>query len=195
MNGLEKDVLEYVALAYASIGRVIDRLTTFGGQSEVTSSTQALLALDGTVGRPSFQISPIQLEFLINNRFSVPQIAQLLGVSVSTIRCHMLSFNMSICATYSFMSDLDGIASDMQQQFPSRGNRQMYGYLLSQNIRVQYSHVRESQSRVDPDGSMVRQLLTLRCRSYSVHGPQHLWHIDGHHKLIRLELLCCFVNV
>ena len=84
MNGPQKDVLEYVALFYASIGRVIDRLTTFGGQSDVISSTQALLVFDDTVGRPSFQISPIQLEFLINNRFSVPQIAQLLGVSVST---------------------------------------------------------------------------------------------------------------
>ena len=71
----------------------------------------------------------------------------------------------------------------------------MYGYLLSQNIRVQYSHVRESQNRVDPDGSMMRQLLTLRRMSYFVHGPQNLWHIDGHHKLIRLELLCCFINV
>ena len=133
MNGLEKDVLEYVALAYASIGCVIDRLTTFGGQSEVISSTQALLVLDGTVGQHSFQISPVQLEFLINNRFSVPQIAQLLGVSVSTIRRRMLSFNMSIRATYSFISDtdLDGIVSDMQQQYPNWGNRQMYGYLLS----------------------------------------------------------------
>ena len=103
----------------------------------------------------------------------------------------MLSFNMSIRATYSFISDtdLDGTVSDMQQQFPNWGNRQMYGYLFSQNIRVQYSHVRQSQSRVDPDGSMMTQLLTLRRRSYSVRGPQHLWHIDGKLKLIRLELL------
>ena len=107
MNGLENDVLEYFAPAYASIGCVIDRLTTFGSQSEVISSTQALLVVDGTVGRPSFQISPIQLEFLINNSFSVPQIAQLLGVSVSTIRRRMLSFNMSIRTTYSFISDTD----------------------------------------------------------------------------------------
>ena len=116
MNGLEKNVLEYVALAYASIGHIIDRLTTFGGQSEVISSTQALLVLDGIVGRPSFQISPIQLEFLINNRFSVPQIAQLLGDFVSSIRRRMLSFNMSIRATYSFISDtdLDRIVSEIQ---------------------------------------------------------------------------------
>ena len=99
--------------------------------------------------------------------------AQLLGVSVSTIRRHMLSFNISICATYSLISDtdLDGIVSDVQQQFPNWGNRQMYGYLFSQNIRVQYSRVGELQSRVDPDGSMMRQLLTLRRRSYSVSGP------------------------
>ena len=65
----------------------------------------------------------------------------------------------------------------------------MYGYLLSLNIRVQFSRVRESQSRVDPEGSMMRRLFSLRRRSYSVCGPQHLWHIDGHHKLIRLVYL------
>ena len=36
----------------------------------------------GAVGRPSFDVSPDQLTFLIDNQFSVPQIADMIGVSV-----------------------------------------------------------------------------------------------------------------
>jgi hypothetical protein len=52
-------------------------------------------------------------------------------------------------------------------------------------MRVQFHRVRESQSRIDPEGSMLRRLQYLRRRYYSVRGPQHLWHVDGNHKLIR----------
>ena len=62
----------------------------------------------------------------------------------------------------------------------------MYGHLISLGIRVPFYRVRELQRRVDPEGSMMRRLNNLRRRSYSVPGPQHLWHIDGNHKLIRL---------
>ena len=61
----------------------------------------------------------------------------------------------------------------------------MYGYLLNRGMRVQFHRVRESQSRIDPEGSMMRRLQYLRRRCYSERGPQHLWHVDGNHKLIR----------
>ena len=108
-----------------------------------------------------------------------------MGVSVSTIRRRMSASNMSIRATYSALTDeeLDQqLVISVQQCFPNWGNRQMYGHL---NVRVQFHRVRESQSRIDPEGTMMRRLQHLKRRSYSVRGPQHLWHIDGHHKLIR----------
>lgn len=107
-----------------------------------------------------------------------------MGVSVSTIRRRMSDFNLSIRATYSPITDEQLVAS-AQQQFPNWGNRQMYGYLLNHGMRVQFNHVRESQSQIDPEGSMMRRLQYLHRRCYSVHGPQHLWHVDGNHKLIR----------
>ena len=191
LNGPEREALQFVGQGYASIGHMVDRLTAFGSQAMDMPPPQACVVLDGTVGRPSFQIFPTQLEFLINNRFSVPQIAQLMDVSVSTIRRRMQTFNLSIRATYSSITneELDELVSRMQEQFPNWDNRQMYGYLLSLNIRVQFSRVRESQNRVDTEGSKMRRLFSLRRRSYSVCGTQHLWHIDGHHKLIRLVYL------
>ncbi len=115
--------------------------------------------------------------------FSVPQIAQLLRVSKRTIRRRMSQFGLSIRSTYSQLSDdqLDEVVCAIQQQFLYSGNRQMYGHLVSRGIRVQYHRVRESQSRIDPEGK------TLKQRTYSVEVPQHLWHIDGNHKLIRYK--------
>ena len=153
----------------------------------VTSQCSAQVAIAGGVGRPAFEIPRGQLQFLIESRFSVPQIAQLLGVPISTVRRRMSSYNLSIRSTYSPMTDdqLDELVAAVQQQFPNWGNRQMYGHLVSHGIRIPFSRVRESQSRVDPEGCMLRRLRNLRRRTYSVQGPQHLWHIDGNHKLIR----------
>lgn len=184
-QGSERSTLQCMAKAFSAMCEVVDTLTAFG--SQYVPPAEASIVVDGRVGRPSFHIPPSQLQFLIDSRFSVPQISRLMGVSVSTIRRRMSTFNLSIRATYSSITDeqLDEIVAGMQVQFPNWGNRQMYGYLISQNIRLQFSRVRESQSRVDPEGSIMRRLTTLRRRIYSVRGPQHLWHVDGHHKLIR----------
>lgn len=184
----EKEALDDLARAYAAISKLVDSLPNI---STGAISFQASIVLDGNVGRPSFDIPLSQLQYLIDNRFSVPQIAQMMNVSVSTIRRRMSVYNLYIQDTYSVLSDeeLDVIVTTKQQEFPNWGNRQMYGYLISRNIRVQFHRVRESQSRVDPEGSIMRRLQYLHRRSYSIPGPQHLWHIDGHHKLIRYILL------
>ena len=59
----------------------------------------------GLVGRPSFEISYEQLSYLIENRFSVPQIADMIGVSVRTVRRRMSDFSFSIRAQYSSLTD------------------------------------------------------------------------------------------
>ena len=117
----------------------------------------------------------------------MPQIARIIGVSVSTIRRRMSEYNLSILDTYSTIndSDLDSLIAEMQTQFPGWGNRQMYGCLVSHGIRVQFQRVRESQRRIDPVGSIMRRLNCIHRRQYSVPGPRHLWHMDGNHKLVR----------
>ena len=179
-NG-EREALPIVAEAYSRMVQVLEDC-----ELAVPESSQALVILDGHVGRPRFNIPFRQLEHLVSSNFSVPQIAGIVNVSVRTIRRRMLEYNLTIRGTYSNMSDveLDEIA-EVQQQFPSWGNRQMYGYFVSRGIRLQFERVRESQCRVDPEGSMLRRLHHLRRRRYCVHGPQHLWHLDGNHKLIR----------
>ena len=87
----------------------------------VTSQCSAQVVIASGVGRPAFEIPRGQLQFLIESRFSVPQIAQLLGVSISTVHRRMSSYNLSICSTYSPMTDdqLDELVAAVQQQFPT----------------------------------------------------------------------------
>ena len=161
--------------------RSIDELRTY---FETGSLHPVQPVQTGLVGRPSFEVSSDQLSFLVENGFSVPQMADMIGVSVRTIRRSMSEFGLSIRAQYS-NSELDRIVSEMQAQFPLCSTRQMQGHLLSRGYCIQQSHIRESQRRVDPDGAIIRRLHVLNRREYSVPSPRSLYHIDSHHKLIR----------
>ncbi|XP_019849774.1 PREDICTED: uncharacterized protein LOC109580730 isoform X2 [Amphimedon queenslandica] len=141
--------------------------------------------------RPSFIIPSEQLSFLIEHRFTVVQIAEMLGVSVRTIRRRMSSYGLSVRESYSTITDneLDEIVLGIQRNFPTCGNSVMQGHLLAQGYRVQQHRVRDSQRRIDPDGSVLRRLRVLNRREYSVSGPLALYHIDGNHKLIRWRIV------
>ncbi len=105
--------------------------------------------IDGSLGRPSFKIPVEQLQYLIENGFSVPELAEIIGVSIRTVRRRMSDFGLSIRAQYSLITDteLDALVSEIQLQFPMCGNRQMQGHLLSRGFRVQQSRVREVQPK------------------------------------------------
>ena len=181
----EQRALSLIAEAYSRLRQFVQSIELLSPSLEI----QPMQFLDGSVGRPRFHISFNQLETLISTHFTVPQIAQIIGVSVSTIRRRMSEYNLSIRSTYSTMSDtdLDAVVLEIQTQFSGWGNRQVYGCLVSRGIRVPFQRVRECQRRVDPVGSIMRRLTRVQRRRYSVQGPRHVWHMDGNHKLIRSE--------
>ncbi len=156
-------------------------------EEHTTPRYQAPVEYRGAFGRPRFEIPRHQLVSLIEMRFVVPAIAEMIGVSVRTIRRRMEEYGISVKSQYSQVTDeqLDDIVWEIQEQFPSCGNRQMLGHLQSRGIREQQHRVWESQRRVDPFGSVMRRLRSIHRRRYHVSGPGALWHIDGHHKLIR----------
>ncbi|KAI9568502.1 hypothetical protein HD554DRAFT_2022046 [Boletus coccyginus] len=59
------------------------------------------------------------------------------------------------------------------------------GFLRCQGYRVQYHRVVHSLRRLDRLGQVLRSRRIKRRRKYFVKRPNALWHIDGHHKLIR----------
>ena len=60
------------------------------------------------------------------------------------------------------------------------------GHLKARCINVRQLQLRESIRRVrgrTPLGPCIER------RSYSVPGPNYLWHVDGNHKLIKYRLV------
>ena len=140
---------------------------------------------EGFIGRPRYIIKYDQLKMLLEHRLTVPHIANMLGVSVSTVRQRMAEFDLPVAATYATLTDdeLDSLVSNIQNHFPNSGNRQMEGQLLARGFRIH--RIQEAQRRVDPEGSILRRLNALQRCVYKVAAPLSLWHIDGNHKLIR----------
>ena len=172
----QSEAIECVRAAMQVVRRVVQRRC---GSVECSSR-----------GRPRLSLSRQQLESLIEAKFSVPQIAHMLGVSISTVRRRMDMFNLAIRATYADIGndDLDRVIREISSEFPMCGCKQMAGHLLSRGLRVQQVRIREALRRVDPHGIVMRRLTVMRRRCYSVPAPLSLYHIDGNHKLIRYTL-------
>lgn len=75
----EREVLPLLADAYARIWQVVER-------AELIPTLEAPVFLNGSLGRPRFHIPHNRLEHLVYANFTMPQIARLVGVSVSTVR-------------------------------------------------------------------------------------------------------------
>ena len=124
----------------------------------------------GCAGRPRFDIPREQMAFLVDSRFTGPQMADILGVSVSTVRRRMSDFGISIRAEYASLTnaELDDVVEDIHRDFPMCENQQMQGHLVSRGYRIQQQSIREAQRRVDPVGSVMRRLRAVHRRRYQV---------------------------
>ena len=184
LSSVQKEGVEIVRSCLCTL-RSMEEFTEL---SEVSERPQIVLASHtGVVGRPKYIIPEHNLIFLLENRFSVPQIANMIGVSISTIRRRMDDLGLSVRALYSDISDieLDELVRYIHQEHPVCGCGQMQGHLLSRGYRIQQIRIRESLRRIDPTGTALRRLYVMNRCHYSVPAPLSLFHIDGHHKLIR----------
>ncbi len=142
-------------------------------------------------GRPSLQITSTQLEFLLDHQFTKKQIANIFCCSSKTIRRRLMQYNLLSRCEYSSISDLD-LDSHVEifvNSFPTAGQNTLAAHLSTFGLRLQRHRVRESLYRVDPLGVEQRSRRLLHRRKYKVPGPNSLWHIDGHHKLIRWRIV------
>lgn len=86
LDEFECKAVDYILKAFSVINDVVDNLQNTESFSTMTITTETTLVPDGSVGRPKFDISEIQFRTLLEKNFSAPDIAKILGVSVSTIR-------------------------------------------------------------------------------------------------------------
>lgn len=127
------------------------------------------------------------VEFLRGLKFSWTYIAQVLGVSRSTLYRRLDEEGVSFAATYTDISDvdLDRIVSDIKSTHPNDGERLLSGYLCRVGICVPRTRLRASIHRTDPVNTALQRSVTVRRRVYHAEGPNAVWHIDGNHKLIK----------
>ncbi|RVE70765.1 hypothetical protein OJAV_G00067790 [Oryzias javanicus] len=182
------DVCPVLLDALSSLHTLIKR------EKEQIQPRSAVIHLElGPSGRHRMALSFDHLSRLLELNLSIPTIAEILGMSRSTVFRRMKEFNLSVKALYSTMSDeeLDQCISNIKSRQPHSGYRMVKALLKARGHRVQYQRVRASMHRVDTAG-VVSRMVSLGCiarRAYSVPGPHSLMHIDTNHKLIRYNIV------
>ena len=165
--------------------RLIASLSTCSVVSSPINVTQNLIATN-RVGRPRVTINIEQVELLRTSGFKWEEICHLLGVTRTTLwrRLKELGYHFR---QYSSISDndLDDHIRAIQHNNPNIGMTLLQGYLHSRGVFVQRSWARNSVHRINPIPTLSRWQQVVSRRCYHVAGPNSLWHIDGHHSLIR----------
>lgn len=120
-------------------------------------------------------------------RFTWSKIAEILNISRSTLYRRLENEGISQELYYTPISDhdLDQQLVVIKQQHPNDGEILLNGHLVGRKIIVPRSRLRASIHRVDPENTAIRRSVTVRRRVYYAEGPNAVWHVDGHHKLIR----------
>jgi hypothetical protein len=115
----------------------------------------------------------------------VGQLADTIGIHRNTLRNYLKDFQIDF--QYSKISDLDldTLIRDIRTTYPDYGIRYLTGTLRARGYRIQKRRIIASLHRVDVVGITLRTQGRIRRRKYQVTRPQALWHLDGHHKLIR----------
>lgn len=141
----------------------------------------------GRRGRPRKTISAPLLAVAMSPQrsISISKLARLLGVHRHTLRGYLKQHNVRY--TFSTVSDihLDRVVQAYRRVHPHSGIRYLIGFLRQHGLRVQVTRLKSSIARVDPLGYVIRRRNPIQRRTYKVSRPNALWHIDGHHKLIR----------
>ena len=142
-------------------------------------------------GRPKFDIDEETLLHFRSLGFSWKNIARLLLVSRWTIWRRVRELGIAKKTGFSDATDeqLDNIVRGfMSVQGSLVCYSMVRGHLREMGVNVQRDRIRVSMARVDPISCRLRWATVVSRRSYSVAGPNSLWHIDGHHSLMYMGL-------
>ena len=137
-------------------------------------------------GRPKLYVDREKLEFFRCLHFSWEEISAILGISSKTLQRRAREWNIQAFSTLSD-SELDGIVGQYMLRFPNCGEAMLRGHLHSNSLHIQRRRIRESIHRITQSERLPHPAIFRR--TYSVPGPNHLWHLDGNHKMIRWRLV------
>ncbi len=137
-----------------------------------------------------FDIPKETLQNLLDQNFKISDIAKILVVSERTIYRRMAKYGLSKC-DFSLITDeeLDATLMEITKKYPMCGENMLKQMLLTNGVHIQRWRLRESVHRIDSYGVNERKKGRLHRRVYNVMGPNHLWHIDTNHKLVRWRFI------
>ena len=140
------------------------------------------------VGRPRLDISIDEVSQLRSLGFSCTRFAEILNISRRTLYRRLEGSDI-VGYTDITAQELDSIILAYKLNRPNDGEVMIIGHLRASHIHVPRSEVRSAIHRVDSAGVSARRSTTIRRRVYEVEAPNSVWHIDGHHKLIRWKFV------
>ena len=193
-EAIDRSELDLMSTALADVLNAWHHYIATGSITPTTVAEQTATTKTNasTPGRPAYDISPETLEELRALGFSWCKIAKLLGVSRWTIHRRIEKYNLQETREFSDLSDerLDELVMTyISTHGPATGQGYVAGYIKSLGLRVQRKRVRESMARMDPQNTALRWGVVVSRRMYHVPWPNSLWHLDGHHSLIRWKLV------
>ena len=152
--------------------------------SSVRSAAWAPSKEASTGGRPRYRITKEQIETLRETGMNWKKIALSLGISESTLYRRRQELGLHESFVDIGYEELYLVITGMLTQTPYAGESYVSGGLRARGIFVQRHRIREILSAIDPVGRALRRRAAIQRRQYNVRAPNHLWHIDGNHKLV-----------
>lgn len=119
-----------------SLGEAVTRIRIIQDNEETRQLVQDMtgaVAVTRGRGRPRFDITQDQLEYLLELNFTSSDIARILCVSLRTIRWRMEEYGIAVCDRYSSVSDaeLDEEVARIKQGYPNAGIRLTLGMCVT----------------------------------------------------------------
>ena len=158
-------------------------------QVQLCYKQQPLRLQTGAPGRPSYFIPPELLEELRGEYgLSWNKISGMLKVSCWTIARRVSHYGLQDLQSFSPLTndEIDTIVKDYNRTHgATTGESYLRGHFRALGYHIQRQRSRESINRVDPRNTALRWGALVSRRTYFVPWPNSVWHIDGHHSLIR----------
>jgi hypothetical protein len=131
-------------------------------------------------------VDPVWLADAVSShrKLTLQTLADAMGMHRNILRNYLKMYR--VYERYSAISDhdLDILTRHFKKIKPSSGLRYLIGFLRTHGIKVQKQRVRKSLFRIDGLGQVLRKH-TITRREYYSPRPHSVWHMDGHHKLIK----------
>lgn len=145
-------------------------------------------------GRPGRPRKDINIEWLTDatskeRKITFERIAEVLHMHRHTLRERLREYGIYDRYCSLTNEQLDVVVGAYKSIHPEAGLGYMIGFLRLNGLRIQRKRVGLSLGRVDGLGQVLRTHQTTDRQKYSVPHSNYLWHLDGHHKLIKFGVV------